>query len=94
MLLNSSRLKGSDGDDRGGCRCRSVEGQILRSRMVATNANSSDTKITVKAERYGSLETAQGFTEKADGHQGNGGEICVESGRDRTEARDSARGGL
>ena len=29
------------------------------------NANSSDTKITVKAERSGSLETAQAVTEKA-----------------------------
>ena len=29
------------------------------------NASSSDTKITVKAERTGSLETAQAVTEKA-----------------------------
>ena len=58
------------------------------------NANTSVTTITVKAERSGFVRDGASCHREGTGDQGDGGEICVECVRERTEARDSARSDL
>ena len=73
-------------------KCR--RSNMTQSAKVATNANNSDTKIAVKAERSGFVRDGANCHREGRGDQGDGGEICVECGRERTEARDSARSDL
>ena len=50
--------------------------KTCRSRKVVENANTSVTTITVKTE------TAWAVTEEGTGDQGDGGEVCIECGRE------------